>query len=73
MTSQNGGNVASETETIAAQARELVALRAEADDMRKRLAQIRGHLVCIGGPLNDNVLGYTKQQLVVFHRIEELT
>jgi hypothetical protein len=27
--------------------------------------------VCIGGPLNDNKLGYSKQQMVTFWRIKE--
>lgn len=66
-------SVASEAETIAAQARELVALRKEVEELRRRQTEIRSHLYCIGGPLNDNVLGYTKQQLAVLFRIAELT
>lgn len=34
-------------------------------DMRK----INLTLVCIGGPLNDNVLGYTKEQRKILHEI----
>lgn len=26
-------------------------------------------IICIGGPLNDNFLGYTNKQLVIFSRI----
>jgi len=27
-------------------------------------------MICIGGPLNDNVLGFTKEQIMVFHKIQ---
>lgn len=64
---------ASATETIAAQAQEMVSLRAEVEELRNRQKEIHNLLYCIGGPLNDNVLGYTKQQLRVLFRIAELT
>lgn len=32
---------------------------------------IRSILYCIGGPLNDNKLGYTKEQLSTFFEIAE--
>jgi hypothetical protein len=65
--------VAEPGETIVAQARELVALRAEVEELRQRQKAIRNHLYCMGGPLNDNILGYSKPQLAVLFRIAELT
>lgn len=37
----------------------------------KTLDKIILNLVCIGGPLNDNILQYTPEQRKIFHRIEE--
>ncbi len=46
----------------------------EADNARltENARQIKLELVCIGGPLNDNKLRYTREQLVPLARIAEL-
>jgi len=60
-----------EKEVIAKQATRIFELEAQVDDLKKRMERIVLHCVCIGGPLNDNVLGYSKAQLVTFARIVE--
>lgn len=40
-------------------------------DLAVRLRDINITLICIGGPLNDNKLQYSKEQLVTFWRIHE--
>lgn len=57
---------------IAAQAKKIFELEAELGRCKKALEQI--HLICvgIGGPLNDNRLGYTRGQLGPFWQIDEL-
>ena len=37
------------------------------------LCKISNIVSCCGGPLNDNVLGYSKEQLVTFQKIKEST
>jgi hypothetical protein len=59
-------------ELIAAQAMEIAELRETVKDRDERLRQIHLTCVCIGGPLNDNVLGYTREQLRTFHDIDAL-
>jgi hypothetical protein len=39
--------------------------------LKERARKARLHIYCIGGPLNDNKLGYSKQQMVTFWRIKE--
>ena len=60
-----------EAELIARQARQLEELRDEVADLKERARRARLHIYCIGGPLNDNKLGYTRAQLVTFARIVE--
>ena len=58
-----------EVELIARQAQQLEELRDEVADLKARACRARSHIYCIGGPLNDNKLGYSKPQLVTFSRI----
>ena len=37
--------------------------------MEKDFADIASMIVCVGGPLNDNVLGYNNKQLKIFRDI----
>jgi hypothetical protein len=60
-----------EAELIVRQARKLEELRDEVADLKERLRRARSHIYCIGGPLNDNKLGYTKPQMVTFARIAD--
>ena len=58
------------TEVIARQARRIEALDDMVKDLTERIRRARLRMTCVGGPLNDNVKGYTKDQLFTFHRIE---
>ena len=60
-----------EAELIARQAKQIEELRDEVADLKERARRARLHIYCIGGPLNDNKLGYTRAQLVTFARIVE--
>ena len=60
-----------EAELIARQAKQLEELRDEVADLKERARRAHMHIYCIGGPLNDNKLGYTRAQLVTFARIVE--
>jgi len=48
-----------EVEVIAKQATRIFDLESQVDDLTKRMKRIVLHCVCIGGPLNDNVLGWS--------------
>jgi hypothetical protein len=58
-----------DAELIARQAKQVEELRDEVADLKERAHKARMHIYCIGGPLNDNLLGYTREQMVVFDRI----
>ena len=58
-----------EAQLIARQAMEIATLKDQLDDFEKRLARIHMELTGIGGPLNDNALGYSSKQLMPFGRI----
>lgn len=60
-----------ESELIARQAKKLEELSDEVFDLKERARKARLHIYCIGGPLNDNRLGYSKPQMVTFARIAE--
>ena len=60
-----------EAELIARQAKQLEELRDEVADLKERTKRARLHIYCIGGPLNDNNLGYTREQMVTFARIAD--
>jgi hypothetical protein len=56
---------------IARQARQLEELRDEVADLKERATNARAHIFCIGGPLNDNKLGFSREQMGTFQRIAE--
>lgn len=60
-----------EAELIARQAKQIEELRDEVADLKKRADRARSLIYCIGGPLNDNKLGYSKPQMVTFSRIAD--
>ena len=60
-----------EAELIARQAKQLEELRDEVADLKERVRCARLHIYCIGGPLNDNKLEYSKAQMVTFARIAD--
>lgn len=60
-----------DTELIARMAKQIEELRDEVADLRERISRAHSHIYCVGGPLNDNKLGYTKPQLVTFALIAD--
>ena len=58
-------------ELITRQALQLEELRDEVAGLKERARKARSHIYCIGGPLNDNRLGYSKAQMVTFARIAD--
>jgi hypothetical protein len=58
---------------IAQQARKIAELKETVTRLKEAIDSVRNNLYCIGGPLNDNKLGYTKEQLAPFFRIANLT
>lgn len=56
---------------IARQAQQIEELRDRVSDLETRSRKAYGHIYCLGGPLNDNRLGYTKAQMVTFARIAD--
>ena len=60
-----------EIELIARQAKLIEELRDEVADLKERVHRAGRHIYCIGGPLNDNILGYTRPQLMTFVRIAD--
>ena len=41
-------------------------------DLCKCISRIRTLMVCVGGPLNDNVHKYTDAQSLIFHRMDDV-
>ncbi|MDY0072478.1 MAG: hypothetical protein RBR77_07490 [Thauera sp.] len=60
-----------EAELIARQAKHIEELRDEVVDLKERIRRARRYIYCIGGPLNDNKLGYSREQMVTFARIAD--
>ena len=58
-------------EVIARQARRIMELEDAVRQFQEGCEAIRMRLICIGGPLNDNVLFYSKEQLAIFFRIQD--
>ena len=58
-------------EIITRQARTICRLEQRVEELESAKSSARLQIYCIGGPLNDNKLGYSKEQLVVFARIAE--
>lgn len=61
-----------DAELIARQAKRLEENADLIEDLNSRLDRIRLVCTCIGGPLNDNRLGYTREQMVYFFKIIEI-
>ena len=62
-------NTTQETEVIARLAIKIDGLEQRAERMRQSIEGAKLYIICIGGPLNDNKLGYSKEQLVTFQKI----
>ena len=60
-----------DTELIAKQAKKIEELREELDETNGGIRSVHMLIFGIGGPLNDNMLGFTVEQRSVFHRIAE--
>lgn len=58
-------------EVIANQAREIQELKVQIEQATEIKHSIMMMLVGIGGPLNDNKLGFTTAQFPLFHAIEQ--
>lgn len=56
-------------ELVARQARKIAELEDAVARYRENAKEIMGIIYCIGGPLNDNKLGYTREQMTDFFRI----
>jgi hypothetical protein len=59
-----------EQDVIARQAVKIERLEAENERLSNNILRATSHIVCIGGPLNDNKLSYSKEQLYTFWRIK---
>lgn len=46
-------------------------LQKEIEDLKKTLRDIRSRFICIGGPLNDNVLKFDNKQREFIYNISE--
>lgn len=57
-------------ELIVKQQLELEELRAELAELKSSIQRANLIMICIGGPLNDNSLKYTKEQMADFFRIQ---
>ena len=62
----------SKDELISKQAMKIYKQKKLIKDYTTRLRCIHNTIYCIGGPLNDNKLGYTKEQMKDFYKIAEL-
>jgi hypothetical protein len=60
-----------EAQLIASQALEIARYKQAHEDLLLRFGAVHDILYCIGGPLNDNKHGFTKEQRAVFHQIAE--
>ena len=56
-------------ELIARQAKLIAELGDELDELKVCIRKAIGHIVCVGGPLNDNKLKFTHEQQRVFQAI----
>ena len=61
-----------QTELVAQQALELAMLKDQLRDCQKDMLEISMTLCCIGGALNDNMLGYSADQLRPLARINAI-
>lgn len=56
-------------ETIARLARRVEKQRLKLNAYKAAARRVHSLIYCIGGPLNDNKLRYTKEQLLIFQQI----
>lgn len=56
-------------EVIAHQAKRIATLEVENADLKGRIQGAIRNIVCVGGPMNDNARGYTKEQLAEWHQV----
>ena len=61
-----------QVELIAKQQLEIENLKLESAERKEALEKISLCCVCIGGPLNDNCKGYTREQMADFFEINTL-
>jgi len=54
---------------IAKQALEIDRLNQEVQSYRNGVKRVRALIYCVGGPLNDNVKRYTKEQMADWQRV----
>ncbi len=57
---------------IGAQQLEIDALTKSLEFRAEQLAEIVLRFICVGGPLNDNVLGFDSEQRKYLHKILEI-
>jgi hypothetical protein len=60
-----------DAELIAAQAKEIAELKIKTEVLNGMIDSAIGQMVCIGGPLNDNRLGYNKAQIAEWQRVAD--
>jgi len=58
-----------DNEIIARQVRQIVELNDELVKLKDGIRKAIMHMVCVGGPLNDNKLKFTPEQQKVFQTI----
>lgn len=58
-------------EIIANQARQIYVFESLLNQYLENVRKVNKMLYCIGGPLNDNKLEYTREQLQIFFLIQE--
>jgi hypothetical protein len=56
-------------DVIVRQAVKIETLEEANERMRQCLAGAKLYIICVGGPLNDNTLRYSSEQLVTFQKI----
>lgn len=54
---------------LARQVRQITILEDEVKNLKSKISEAKAIMNCAGGPLNDNNLGYTKEQLRTFSLI----
>lgn len=60
-----------EAELIARLAKKNAELEIKVCELQSMIDRALGQIYCIGGPLNDNRLGYNKEQLAEWWRVKE--
>ncbi|OFW47569.1 MAG: hypothetical protein A2163_00675 [Actinobacteria bacterium RBG_13_35_12] len=56
-------------ELITKQQLDIEFYKQEVAEYSEKISKIQGLIYCIGGPLNDNRLRYSNEQLVIFSKI----